>query len=116
MTKTAPAAHAACRTTTYHAEPYRSWAMIDDALYKMTRPKETIASTVENRIQSVLSFCAMSLFRLQLVDDFFEDFAAVLVTTKLVEARARRREQDGVAGLRPGRGMSNRALDRFGIH
>ena len=33
--------------------------MIDDALYRISMPNETITSTVENRIQSVLSLCDM---------------------------------------------------------
>ena len=44
--------------------------MIDDALYTISTPKQTIASTVKNRIQSVFSLCAISIFLAQSAAQF----------------------------------------------
>src|SRR4051794_16650071 len=57
----------------------------------------TMHNVVMKRIQSVLSFCAMSALFLQMIHDFLEDFAAMLVTLELVEARAGGRQQHRVA-------------------
>ena len=62
--------------------------MIDDALYRISRPNDTMASTVANRIQSVLSRCDISPLRFELVDDLLENFAALLVVLELIEAGA----------------------------
>src|SRR5664280_402394 len=72
--------------------------MMADALLTISTPENTIARTVEKRIQSVLSLCAISIFRLQLVDNLFEELATVLVVLELVEAGAGGRQQHGVAG------------------
>src|SRR5882724_7739148 len=63
----------------------------------MISPNDTIASTVANRIQSVLSLCDILSFRLQLADNLLEDLAAVFVTLELIEAGACRRQQNGIA-------------------
>src|SRR5438445_776253 len=90
--------------------------MIDEALYRISTPKETIPSTVANRIQSVLSFCATLILRWQLIHNLFKDFAAVLETAELVEAGAGRCQQHGVS--RPGFriGPDDRIVESLGIH
>src|ERR1035438_4045816 len=77
----------------------------------MSTPENTMATTVEKRIQSVLSLCAISIFRLQLVDDLFEEPAAVLVALELVEAGAGGRQQQGVAGHGMRVGMGDGRFD-----
>src|SRR3954470_7643841 len=74
----------------------------------MRMPMVTMHSVVMKRIQSVLSFCAMSVLFLQTIHNFLEDFSAMLVTFELVEARARRRQQHRV----PRRPVGERVLDR----
>src|SRR5258707_5493409 len=72
-----------------------------------------MASTVKKRIQSVLSLWAISIFRLQLVHNLFEELAAVLVALELVEARAGGGKQHGVAGHGMRVGMGDGRLDGF---
>src|ERR1035437_497941 len=99
MKTRASAAHAACRCTKCHAEWLGPiWAMIADALLTISTPENTMVSTVKKRIQSVLSLWAMSIFRLQLVHNLFEELATVFVAPELVEAGAGGRQQHGVAG------------------
>src|SRR5947209_2275621 len=110
------AAHATCRVTKCHVEPYRNCAMIDEALWRMSTPNETITSTVAKRIQSVLSLCAISVLRLQLVDEMLENFASVFVTSELVEAGTRRGQQNRIARTRFGICVRYRLVHCFGIN
>src|ERR1700694_968948 len=90
--------------------------MTEDALYTISTPKLTIASTVTNKIQSVFSRCAISVSPLQAVDDLFERLAAVFVALELVETGAGRRQQHGVAGRRIGVGVRDGGVQGPGIH
>src|ERR1022692_4982010 len=73
-----------------------------------------MASTVEKRIQSVLSLWAMSIFRCLVVRDLVEDLATVLVALELVEAGAGGRQQHGVAGHGVRVGISDGGFDGLG--
>src|ERR1039457_1504657 len=73
-----------------------------------------MASTVEKRIQSVLSLWAISIFRLQLVHNLFEELATVLVALELVEAGTGGGEQHGVAGHGMREGMGDGGFDGLG--
>src|ERR1035438_4052508 len=108
-------AHTACRLRKYQGEWLGPiWAMIADALYTISTPENTMASTVKKRIQSVLSLWAMSIFRCQLVHDLFEELATVLVALELVEAGAGGRQQHGVAGHGVRVGISDGGFDGLG--
>src|ERR1017187_1667077 len=80
-------------------------------LLALSTPENPIASTVEKRIQSVLSLCAISIFRLQLVDNLFEELATLLVALELVEAGAGGRQQHRVAGHGMRVGMGDGRFD-----
>src|SRR5258705_10717833 len=76
MMTIAIAAQAAWRITKCHEEWYEpTSAMIELALYTVRTPAVTMTSAVMKRIQSVLSFWAISLLFRQLVHDLFENFA-----------------------------------------
>src|ERR1035438_9884796 len=108
-------AHTACRLRKYQGEWLGPiWAMIADALYTISTPENTMASTVKKRIQSVFSLCAISILRLQLVHNLFEELATVLVALELVEAGAGRRQQYRVAGYGVRVGMGDGRVDRLG--
>src|SRR5580704_669466 len=94
--------HRPCRRTKCQDEPNFSWAITDDALYKMTTPKAAMPIVVPKSIQSVLSLCAILVSGLQLLYEGFENVAAMLVARELIEAGAGRGQQDGIAGLRVG--------------
>src|SRR6266545_4008797 len=80
----------------------------------MSMPKASIATTVPKRIQSVLSLC-ISVCLLQFIHDPLERFAPVFEAAELVEAGARRGQQDGVAGPGPAPCLANRRLQGAGI-
>src|SRR5437867_13128212 len=79
-------------------------------------PATTITSTVTNRVESVLSCCAISVPRGEMIDYFFERFAAMFEALELIEAGARRRQQDRIARRRVGVGVSDRGIQRVDIH
>src|SRR5215510_7742544 len=89
--------------------------MIELALYTMSTPAVTMQRVVTKRIQSVLSFWAMSLFR-QLIDDLFKNLAAMFVATELIETRAGWSQQDRVAGTAMLESVGDRRIQRPDIH
>src|SRR5260370_4791229 len=89
--------------------------MIDDALYTISTPENTMPSTVKKRIQSVLSRCAISIFGLQAVHNLLEDFSAMLVALELIEAGAGRCQQHRVAGRGIREGMPHSGIERLRI-
>src|SRR5947208_16517651 len=90
--------------------------MMEDALYTISTPNDTMANTVTNRIQSVFSRCAISVSSLQAVDDLFEYLATVFVALELIETGASRRQQHGVAGRRIGVCVRDGGIQGPGIH
>ena len=89
----------------YMSHLYLSSAITDDALYTITRPKQTMATIVKNRIQSV--FIAAPL--LQTPYQFFKHPPAMLEAFKLIETRAGRRQQRPTS---PGMAREGRPLLR----
>src|SRR3984885_13988984 len=113
MMSSAGIVHRHWRSTKCQSEPNFNSAITEDALYKMTMPKATMPMVAPKRVQSVLSCCPMSVFRLQSMDQILEDLAAMFVAFKLVEAGAGGCQQDGVAGLRVRMGEAHGVVDRF---
>src|SRR6266545_69060 len=82
----------------------------------MRIPETTMTSTVTNRIQSVLSCCAISSPRGELVDDALERFSAVFEALELVEAGARGRQQNGVSRRCVRVGVRHGGIERARVH
>src|SRR5580658_10022962 len=101
------------RNTKCQSEPNFNSAITEDALYKMTMPKATMPMVAPKRVQSVLSCCPMSVFRLKSMDQILEDLAAMFVAFKLVEAGTGGRQQDGIAGLRVSMRKPQGGVERF---
>src|ERR1700691_5116146 len=81
----------------------------------MTTPKAAMPMVVPKRVQSVLSFCAMLVFGLQLLYQAFENLAAMRIACELVEAGAGRRQQHRIAGLRLRKREAHRVLQGIGL-
>src|SRR6478672_11805046 len=96
----------------YMSHLYLSSAMTDDALYTITRPKQTIATTVKNRIQSVFRRCAT----LQTPHQFLEHTPPVLKVIELIETGACGGQQNDIPGNRPGSRPIYRLIDGARLH
>src|SRR5450755_61009 len=85
----------------------------------MTAPKATMPMVVPNRVQSVLSFCAILMswlqLWLQLCDEAFENLAAMFVAVELIETGAGRGQQDGIARAGARISEAHRVLKRAGV-
>src|ERR1700691_2450805 len=81
----------------------------------MTTPNAAMPMVVPKRVQSVLSFCAILVCKLQLLDEAFENLAAMLVAGELVEAGAGRGQQHRIAGLRVCISEAHGVLQRAGV-
>src|SRR5947208_5401414 len=89
--------------------------MTDDALYTMRMPETTMTSKVTNGIQSVFSCCAISIPRGELLDDPLERFSAMFEAGELVEAGARRSQQNRVARSGMTVGVTDSGIQRAGV-
>src|SRR5215469_609054 len=89
--------------------------MMDEALYRITTPKQTSRSTVANRIQSVLRRCGILFLRRKRVHDFLENFTAVFEAAELVETGASGRQQYGIAGSAVAVAVPDGSLQRSGL-
>src|SRR5579872_565620 len=118
MAMIATTAQPACRKTKCQPEWKRGsiCAMMLEALYRITIPNDIINSTVPNRIQSVLSLWPISTFLRQCVHQLLENFAAVLVVLELVEAGARRGEQNGIARVAVLEPVCDGRIERLHVH
>src|SRR5437763_16210400 len=86
-------------------------------------PPVTMHRTVMKRIQSVLSLCAILVFRrlrsltvaAQLLHYLLKHFASVLIASELIETRAGGRQQDGIARVAVRERVPDRRFQRFGF-
>src|ERR1043166_7745552 len=107
------ASHAACRSRTMYEWPYSCSAVTADALKIITAPSKHNPIVTMNSQRSFSSLLGIAFPRIhrirvrtnllalfEMANEFLENAPPVFVILKLVKARAGRREQNNVTGMR----------------